>query len=39
VDNLADRRLIGAVVVNDGNGRYYEPAPRRSFVLGARLAF
>ena len=39
VDNLADRRLIGAVVVNDGNGRYYEPAPRRSFMLGARLVF
>jgi iron complex outermembrane receptor protein len=37
VDNLADRRYIGTVIVNDGNGRYFEPGPDRSFLLGARL--
>ncbi|MEP6899203.1 MAG: TonB-dependent receptor [Rhodanobacter sp.] len=37
MDNLADRRYIGTVIVNDGNGRYFEPGPGRSFLLGARL--
>lgn len=39
VDNLADRRYIGSVIVNDGNGRYYEPAPGRTWMFGARLMF
>ena len=39
VDNLADRRYIGSVIVNDGNGRYYEPAPGRTWLLGARFSF
>jgi len=39
VDNLADHRYIGSVIVNDGNGRYFEPGPGRSFMLGARLVF
>lgn len=39
VDNLADRRTIGSVIVNDGNGRYFEPGPGRSYLLGARLTF
>ena len=36
VDNLLDKRYIGSVIVNDGNGRYYEPAPGRGFLVGAR---
>ena len=39
VDNLADCRYIGSVIVNDGSGRYFEPGPGRSWMLGARLAF
>jgi iron complex outermembrane receptor protein len=39
IDNLLDRRTIGSVIVNDGNGRYYEPAPGRTLVAGARLDF
>lgn len=39
VDNLANRHFIGSVIVNDGNGRYFEPAPGRSLMLGARLTF
>lgn len=39
VDNLADRRYVGSVIVNDGNGRYFEPGPGRSYLLGARLQF
>ncbi|WP_445143513.1 TonB-dependent receptor family protein [Dyella sp. Tek66A03] len=39
VNNLANRRYIGSVIVNDGNGRYFEPGPERSYMLGARLSF
>ncbi len=39
IDNLLDRRYIGSVIVNDGNGRYFEPAPGRSVLLGVRVRF
>jgi iron complex outermembrane receptor protein len=41
VDNLTDRNYVGSVIVNEGNARYYEPSPRRSFALGvqATLSF
>ena len=39
IDNLFDRRYIGSVIVNDGNGRYFEPAPGRSVMLGVRVRF
>jgi iron complex outermembrane receptor protein len=41
IDNVANRRYAGSVVVNDANLRFYEPAPGRSTVVGlqARLAF
>jgi iron complex outermembrane receptor protein len=38
IDNLLDRRAIGSVIVNDGNGRYFEPAPGRTYLLGLRIA-
>ena len=34
IDNLFDRATIGSVIVNDGNGRYFEPAARRSVTVG-----
>lgn len=34
VGNLLDRRHVGSVIVNEGNGRYYEPGPGRSLLLG-----
>ncbi|HYP81226.1 MAG TPA: TonB-dependent receptor [Steroidobacteraceae bacterium] len=34
VENLLDHRYIGSVIVNDGNGRYYESGPERSAMLG-----
>ncbi len=34
IDNLLDRRYIGSVIVNESNGRSFEPAPGRSFTLG-----
>jgi iron complex outermembrane receptor protein len=39
VNNVANRRYIGSVIVNDGNGRYFEPGPDRSYMLGAQLTF
>ena len=37
VDNLFDREYAGSVLVNEGNGRYYESAPGRSWSVGVRL--
>ena len=36
LDNVADRRYSGSVVVNDSNGRYFEPAAGRTALLSAR---
>ena len=36
VDNLADRRVAGSVIVNEGNQRYFEPAAGRNVLLSAR---
>ncbi|MVW78284.1 TonB-dependent receptor [Bordetella sp. 02P26C-1] len=34
VDNLFNREYIGSVIVNDGNGRYFEPAAGRNWSAG-----
>ena len=34
VDNLGDRVYAGSVIVNEGNRRYYEPAPGRGWTVG-----
>ena len=36
IDNQADRRVAGSVIVNEGNSRFFEPAPGRSGLLSAR---
>jgi iron complex outermembrane receptor protein len=33
-DNLLDRRYAGSVIVNEGNGRFFEPAPGRTYLAG-----
>jgi iron complex outermembrane receptor protein len=33
VDNVFNRRYAGSVIVNEGNGRYYEPAPGRNYTV------
>jgi len=38
IDNLADRRYAGSVIVNDANGRFFEPAPPRALLVGLRLS-
>ncbi|WP_367270004.1 TonB-dependent receptor [uncultured Pseudacidovorax sp.] len=34
IDNLFDRRYAGSVIVNEGNARYFEPAPGRTWTVG-----
>ncbi len=37
VDNVTDRAYIGSVIVADGNGRFYEPAPGRALMAGVSI--
>jgi iron complex outermembrane recepter protein len=38
-DNLADRRIVGSVIVNDANGRFFEPALPRRVTIGINGAW
>ncbi|MBJ8502641.1 MULTISPECIES: TonB-dependent receptor family protein [Acinetobacter] len=37
VDNLFDKNYAGSVIVNDANGRYFEPADGRNWSAGLRV--
>ena len=41
LNNLADRNYVGSVIVGDTNGRFFEPAPGRNYLVGvnAKVAF
>ncbi|HEY3986893.1 TonB-dependent receptor PqqU [Cedecea sp.] len=39
VDNLFDRDYVGSVIVNEGNGRYFEPAPGRNYGVGVNVSY
>ena len=39
IDNLFDREYVGSVIVNESNGRYYEPDPGRNYGIGLNLAW
>ncbi len=39
VDNLFDKEYVGSVIVNESNGRYYEPAPGRNYGIGVNVAW
>lgn len=39
VDNLAGRRYAGSVIVNDGNSRFFEPAPGRTWLASANASY
>ena len=34
VNNIADRKYVGSVIVGDANGRSFEPAPGRNWAAG-----
>jgi len=37
LNNIADRHYAGSVIVNESNGRYYEPAPGRNVFAGCTI--
>ena len=37
LNNLFDRNYAGSVIVGDGNGRFFEPAPGRNWFVGASV--
>lgn len=39
LDNLTDRAFAGSVIVNEGNRRFFEPAPGRSWLLGVNASY
>jgi iron complex outermembrane recepter protein len=39
VDNLAGRNYVGSVIVNEGNSRFFEPAPGRTWLLGVSALY
>lgn len=39
VDNVADRDFAGSVIVNEGNRRFFEPAPGRQWLAGVSAAY
>jgi iron complex outermembrane recepter protein len=38
LDNLTDRNYAGSVIVNEGNRRFYEPAPPRNISAGIQAS-
>ncbi|RTE86753.1 MULTISPECIES: TonB-dependent receptor [Gammaproteobacteria] len=39
IDNLTDKKYVGSVVVNQGSGRSFEPAPGRVWMIGFNARF
>jgi len=39
LDNLFNRHYAGTLIVNDSNGRFFEPAAGRRLMVGVRAQF
>ena len=39
IDNMLGKKYAGSVIVNDANGRFFEPAPGRRLFVGLRSQF
>jgi iron complex outermembrane receptor protein len=39
VNNVGDKAYVGSVIVNDGNRRFFEPAPGRQWGLGVTASY
>lgn len=39
IDNVFDRHYAGSAIINAGNGRYYEPAPGRTWFAGLQASY
>jgi iron complex outermembrane receptor protein len=38
IENLGDRRYAGSVIVNAAGGRFFEPSPRRTAMIGVQAS-
>jgi iron complex outermembrane receptor protein len=39
IDNISNTRYVGSVIVNESNGRFYEPAPGRNYMVGINASY
>ena len=39
IDNLGDKKYSGSVIVNEGNSRFFEPAPERNYLVGISASY
>ena len=39
LDNLLNHSYVGSVIVNESNGRYFEPAPDRTVFAGLKITW
>lgn len=39
VDNITGTQYMGSVIVNESNGRFYEPAPGRNYMVGINASY
>ena len=39
LENITDKDYIGSIRVNDGNNRFYEPAPGRNWLMGLNATY
>jgi len=39
IDNVADKRYAGSVIVNEANRRFFEPAPERSWLVAVAVRY
>lgn len=39
VDNIGNRNYVGSVIVNEGNSRFFEPAPGRAWLIGLNATY
>ena len=37
LDNVTDKSYVGSVIVGDSNGRFFEPAPGRNYLVGVSV--
>ena len=39
LDNITGTRYAGSVIVNETNGRFYEPSPGRNYMVGVNASY
>lgn len=39
IDNLTNKQYVGSVIVNEGNSRFFEAAPQRTWLIGVSAAY